>query len=198
MLNLQQTDKEQPQSDHKMKMYDKTIPLNHHGPFFWTHTQRPGVLQRLQFLQSYLTPTRLRQIFVPLICMTSTISLRLINWFVITHAKQHNVVIECHPQRYVHVYQSYRTWLKYWKRGLFDAFRRGRRIYFTLDAKTYSTTVAQINYIYWAETYGILNYLCENTETISTLMTKHVQSLQQTRHTSNENMTTTTCIIYES
>ena len=94
--------------------------------------------------------------------------------------------------RQLHVYQSYRTWLKHWKRQLFDAFRRGCRIYFRYDNKTYSTTVAQLNYIYWAETYGILSYLQQHHVAYTQLMTRYMKN-----HKKQSIPIPTTCIIYE-
>ena len=179
------------ESDHKIKMYDSRKTIHRLGIFFWDYTMKPRIYERLLFLQSTITNDHITKILIPLICMNSTVSLRLINWFVISYCKNHNFVTKCSSKRNIHVYQSYRTWLKYWKRELFDAFRRGPRIYFVLTKQTYSTTVAQLNYIFWALSNDILKFLLTHHIKMSKIMTKSMRDISKTE------INHTTCIIYE-
>lgn len=160
---------------------DKTVK-HECGKFFWYYRIHPRSLQRLQQIQSFFDESCLTNIVLPLICMKSKISLRLLNWFVISYCKETNVMIT--PSRssssssstiisqHIHVYNLYRTTLKFWKRELFDAFRRGPRIYFKLANQLYSTTVAQLNYIHWVMRYRILDMVYKDWGTIQTKMTQ--------------------------
>lgn len=169
--------------DIKLQPSQSTIEKFTHGKFFWFYHQHPRSTQRLKQLEPHFDMACLKGIVLPLICMKSKISLRLLNWFVISYCREHNILLTCKsttttprlcvktPQR-LHVYNLYRTTLKYWKRELFDAFRRGPRIYFHVDKKLYSTTVAQLNYIHWAIKYHILDIIYDQWSLIHRKMTK--------------------------
>ena len=82
------------------------------------------------------------------------------------YAKKHSVVYS-YAQRQggvvtktlLNVYSDYKCWLRNYRRKDFDPFRRRYRIFFSSSAdKEYETTVGQLNFIYWAHTYGVLEY----------------------------------------
>jgi hypothetical protein len=81
---------------------------------------------------------------------------------VITYAKRLKLAIRNRNGQLLNIYNSYLSWLRFFHRHLFDAFRRGPRIYFDMDGQRYSTTVAQLNYMYWVEHNQILNYALEH------------------------------------
>ena len=138
------------------------------GKFWSTTLLSSRHASRLQALQDFFTDERLELIVIPIISVVSDISLRALDWFVINYAKKHKIALGStdNPTTIVNVYSTYRCWLKFWHRNLFDAFRRGTRIYFLFKDQVYSTTVAQLNFLYWAETSGILRYAQENIKAI--------------------------------
>lgn len=151
--------------DEERRMKREMIPdvktctkINKIGRFWSVEPLGANKCQRLQKLLPILTEQRMRQIIVPIISVTSRISLRALDWLVINYSKKHKIALlnkQCHL---LSVYDDYRAWLSYWKRPLYDAFRRGPRIYFEQDKFYYSTTVAQLNFLYWCEQNGILDY----------------------------------------
>ena len=133
-----------------------------HGRFFSLSQLKPRWAKRLRELTPFFTETRLRTIVVPLTTASSGISLRVLDWFVINFSKRKQISIVSPEKLLVDVYMSYREWLRQWRRGLYDALRRSDRLYFDLDGHRYSTTVAQLNFIFWAVTKGVLHYASEN------------------------------------
>jgi hypothetical protein len=144
------------------------------GPFWSIHVMSERHMSRLRALAPFYTQERLLQTIIPILSVTSDISLRALDWFVINYAKKHHIAIGTSTTVIVNVYSTYRAWLKYWHRSLFDAFRRGTRIYFTLQDKTYSTTPAQLNFLYWAEVSGVLKYAYDHIHTIEEDMNKRI------------------------
>lgn len=114
----------------------------------------------------YFTPTRLDQVVIPLIQSSGIMSMRRINYFVVTYAKEFNVCIEQPDGSFVNVYQSYRNWLQINRRTKFDAFRRGSVVSFVYRKVEYKTTVGQLNYIYWVDTHNVLQYIIDHHQNI--------------------------------
>ena len=140
--------------------------------FFSLSKLKPRWAKRLTELTPFFTEDRLRNIVVPLTTASSGISLRVLDWFVINFSKRKQISIVSPEKLLVDVYMSYREWLRQWRRGLYDAFRRSERLYFELDGHRYSTTVAQLNFIFWAVTKGVLQYANENCAVIEADMNK--------------------------
>jgi hypothetical protein len=86
---------------------------------------------------------------------TSTLSLRLIDWFVTNYAKKYNVAYISKTQKHVIVYLSYKSHLKAYSKKMFDPFCRWKRIKF----QDIETTVGQLNFFEWAISDDILEYL---------------------------------------
>jgi len=128
------------------------------GKFWATKQIHRRKKDRLRALLPFFTRERIAKMVVPIISVTSKISLRALDWLVINYSKKHKVVLVNTHSHIVNVYDDYRAWLHHWKRPLFDAFRRGTRIYFEFQGYTYSTTVAQLNFLYWADRVGVLEY----------------------------------------
>jgi hypothetical protein len=133
------------------------------GPF----CHQPGILdtkqiQRLQVLATFYTPERLQDMLVPMITQKDDLSLRVLDWLVTNYAKKHNVVYEYEPRPgerlLINVYNEYKAWLRNYRRKNFDPFRRRERITFMADHGLEETTVGQLNFVYWAHTYGVLTY----------------------------------------
>lgn len=108
---------------------------------------------------------------LPIIKGSSTIPLRLFNWFVTNYCKDNHMIIKKkvhNGESYLNVYISYREQLKTYSKAQFDPFRRDekRRIIFNYDQdhpeKSIETTVGQLNFFKWAIESGILDYIKNN------------------------------------
>lgn len=127
------------------------------GVYQWDIPLGTQAISRLRTLASFFTPDLLDHIVVPIISGVARVSLRLLHYFVITYSKLYMVSGSTGQ-----IYSQYRTWLHYYKREYYDSFRRGPRIYFKHQGYMYSTTVAQLNFLYWAINYGVLEYLVQH------------------------------------
>lgn len=123
-------------------------------------TPKQETLLDMILADGFVTERFLREELVPRLNRTHPISLRLLDWFVVGYAPEHNFAYEYNPRggdtRIIVVHELYSSWLARWRRRHFDTFRRRHRIYFDLDGETYSTTVAQLHFFYFLETYGML------------------------------------------
>ena len=116
-----------------------------------------GLLKRLQ--REY-TPDIAHRVPIPLLTQTSPVSLRALDWAVVNWSKQHNVVCSSlRPGETTNVHHAYRSALHFWKRRLFDPFRRRTRIEMTVDGEVYETTLGQANFALWTYQTGVLAYV---------------------------------------
>lgn len=108
---------------------------------------------------------------LPIICKSSKISLRLIDWFVTNYCKKHNIVFvrkkNNNAYEYFNVYSNYRSQLKAFKKIQFDPFRRRERIDFYYASNKYiETTIGQLNFFRWFVENDLLNYIKEHNDAI--------------------------------
>ena len=90
---------------------------------------------------------------------TSTISLRLIDWFVTNYSKTHCTSYILAGQEFV-VYMNYKNQLKAYSKKLFDPFCRRERILFQIpNQDPIITTVGKLNFFRWAIEKDILTYI---------------------------------------
>jgi hypothetical protein len=136
-------------------------------------------IDRLKALTNFFTDERMEKIVIPIISVNSRISLRALDWLVINYSKKHKIALVGKTLYVMSVYNEYRTWLHYWKRNIFDAFRRGHRIYFKYYGYIYSTTPAQLNFLYWCEKSGVLEYANEHLEKIESDMNHRITECRQ-------------------
>lgn len=121
----------------------------------------------LKLLEKQYTDDIARLVLLPLITQTSPVSLRALDWCVTNWSKQHNVVCSSQvPGQLVNVHHSYRNMLNFWKRRLFDPFRRRSRITVVIDDTPYETTLGQANFAYWTYQTGVLSYVLGHIEEI--------------------------------
>lgn len=114
---------------------------------------------------------------------TSTISLRLIDWFVTNYAKRHSIGYLLGGQEFM-VYMSYKSQLKAYSKKLFDPFCRRERIMFSLPGiPAFITTVGKLNFFRWAIEKQIIEYLKTHFETVETEMNAHMKQLSRSRST---------------
>lgn len=100
----------------------------------------------------------------------STISLRILDWFVTKYSKKK---IDCglnNNDESFDVRISYKSQLKSYKKKYFDPFRRRTRFVYKFNKntdKTMITTLGQLNFFKWAFSNNILVYVEKNLKYIS-------------------------------
>jgi hypothetical protein len=108
---------------------------------------------------------------LPIICKSSKISLRLIDWFVTNYCKKYNIVFvrkkNNNTDEYFNVYSNYRSQLKAFKKIQFDPFRRRERIDFYYASDKYiETTIGQLNFFRWFVENDLLEYVKDHNNAI--------------------------------
>ena len=134
----------------------------------------------------YNSSDEVTKILLPILKGEAAMSLRLIDWFVTTYAKKHNISYMLDGQEFL-VYLNYKSQLKAFSKKLFDPFCRRERIQFqSIDQEPFFTTVGQLNFFRWAFEKNILTYMCQHNDEISkeekqcrTSSTNSTQSTEQ-------------------
>ena len=119
---------------------------------------------------------------LPIICKSSNISLRLIDWFVTNYCKKYNIVFMKNKNKssdeYFNVYSNYRSQLKAFKKIQFDPFRRRERIdFYYKDNEYIETTIGQLNFFRWFVENGLLDYVKDNSSKIEEDMLSNQKDL---------------------
>ena len=184
MLDFRPSQKVTKEAQERRMLRENIPPSNttkylQRGVFWTTQALTPASTARLESLLKFFDKERLEKVVVPIISNTGGISLRALDWFVINFARTKELALVNSRNNIVNVYESYRTWLSHWKRTCFDAFRRGPRLFFEYDQYHYSTTVAQLNYLFWAERNGILRYAKSHVEEINADMNARIALCKQ-------------------
>jgi hypothetical protein len=114
---------------------------------------------------------------------TSSISLRLIDWFVTNYAKTHNTAYILNNQEFV-VYINYKNQLKAYSKKLFDPFCRRERILFQIPGhEAFLTTVGKLNFFRWAIEKGILDFIKGNQTVVEREMNTAMREQTKSRST---------------
>ena len=179
ILDFRRQDDASTETREKQRMTREKIPAATEAKWryqqYWTTAPLPEFqTAKLVELALHFTDERLRKIVVPVISVNSVVSLRSLDFFVINICKHEKITFQ-YKNQIVNVYDSYRSFLRHQTRASFDAFRRGIRLYFDFDGWTYSTTVGQLNYLMWAENFGILYYAHGHIRQIETTMNTRIQ-----------------------
>jgi hypothetical protein len=174
--------------DHSRRIVRENIPDKNEFPIihqvgvFWTISKIPKrQITRLHELMPFFHLNRVKNVLIPIISMRSMVSLRALDWFIINYAKKHKIALINKYSHFLSVYDDYRTWLKYWRRSTFDAFRRGTRLFFHVDGISYSTTIAQLNFLYWSEKTGVLDYVAKYITVIEKDMNARIAECKKTK-----------------
>jgi hypothetical protein len=137
--------------------------------------QRQTLKNRVQGKQDFIVrwlqdfynqPGRLEEV-LPILTGSSTVSLRLIDWFVTNYSKKFNVsypLAEETGTKQFMVHFHYKRELKAYSKRLFDPFCRRERISFQIrgQAPIEETTVGQLNFFRWAIEKGVIRYILAN------------------------------------
>ncbi len=128
----------------------------------------------------------------------TTISLRIVDWFVTNFAKKYYTVYELpstrnpiEKQRFK-VYNDYKLKLKAYSKRRFDPFCRWERISIPYnDEKIMETTIGQLNFFKWAIENNIVDYIEKNYETIENDMNHRNSTSKHRSSTDSETSTST-------
>lgn len=119
------------------------------------------VLDSLQVLQH---DQRFADVVVPIIERTSEISLRTLEYFVITFCKKYRVSYRVNDRQLIFYYPDYKANLTSFPKKLFDPFRRTEeeetiQFPYGADNKVVQTTVGQLNFFKWALQFRVIEYV---------------------------------------
>lgn len=93
----------------------------------------------------------------------STISLRIVDWFVTNYSKQKYVVYDLSDGSRFKVYNDYKLKLKAYSKKRFDPFCRWDRISIPYkDGQFIQTTIGQLNFFKWVMDNEIMTYIEQN------------------------------------
>jgi hypothetical protein len=104
----------------------------------------------------------------------STISLRLLDWFVTRYSDKHKTYYQTPENDRFSVHISYKAQLKSYKKRYFDPFRRNKKFkyYFGKENKDKKlcTTIGQLNFFRWAFTNQIIKYVDDHYKELTDAM----------------------------
>ncbi len=132
---------------------------------------------------------------IPIIESKSTISLRIIDWFVTNYSKKFNISYHNTKKKEKQdkssqfiVYLNYKKQLKAYSKKEFDPFCRRERItfYYTKD-KFITTTVGQLNFFRWSITNNIIKYIEKNLQDIESDMNISLKKVQNGKVSTSDN-----------
>ena len=128
-------------------------------------------------LESDLTSDTIRSVMVPLVRQTSAVSLRALDWAVVNWSKKNRVFCITKQGNVVSMHDAYKDSLHYWKRRLFDPFRRRKRLTLVYgEGEEIETTLGQTNFMHFAFVTGILSYVTTNIHDIERDMNRSNQA----------------------
>jgi len=145
--------------------------------------------QIITWLQEfYSAPGNLEKL-LPILQGSSTISLRLVDYFVTNYAKKTNTSF-MQSGRHFLVYFNYKRELNAYSKRLFDPFCRRERIMFQARGmEPFVTTVGQLNFFRWFIEKEILDYVQSNHASIEKDMNATLRE-----HYSRSNTTVSTTV----
>lgn len=118
--------------------------------------------QIITWLQEFYTAPGNLEKLLPILQGSSTISLRLVDYFVTNYAKKTNTSF-MQSGRHFLVYFNYKRELNAYSKRLFDPFCRRERIMFQARGmEPFVTTVGQLNFFRWFIEKEILDYVQSN------------------------------------
>jgi hypothetical protein len=109
---------------------------------------------------------------LPIINRTSSISLRLLDYFCVNYSRSTQVVYMI-ADKYFDVYSSYKIQLRTFSKKRFDPFKRNTRMTYPHESGRFETTIAQLCFFKWCLTNNVLDYVEKNIAAISEDMKKN-------------------------
>ena len=96
--------------------------------------------------------------FLPILTRTSSVSLRLLDYFCVTYSKCTRVNYVINDKQF-DAYSSYKNQLNMYSKKKFDPFQRNVRLPLFYNGKNYRTTIAQLCFFKWCLTYNVIDYV---------------------------------------
>ena len=119
----------------------------------------------------------------------SSISLRLVDWFVTNYSKKHFVIYPLNGGRFK-VYDDYKLKLRAYSKKRFDPFCRWERITIPYkDNVSMQTTIGQLNFFKWALENKIIDYITEHYEAIEKDMNARNSGSKKNKQDMTDNKT---------
>jgi hypothetical protein len=99
---------------------------------------------------------------------SSGISLRNLEWFITNYAKKNHTSYETRDGKLFTVHCAYKSSLNGYSKQLFDPFCRAKKIIYIVPGTVHEihTTLAQLNFIKWCIKNNIIDYICDNKDTL--------------------------------
>ena len=130
----------------------------------------PRQKQRLREVSGFFSDDVVERLLLPVARQEFAISLRLLDYTMTNWAKKTRVMIAPKGKAPLNLFSLYKDWLRFYRRRGFDPFRRRERIFFWApkegEMERLDTTVAQLNFLRWADLYGIIDYVAAHKEEI--------------------------------
>jgi len=143
----------------------------------------------LQSLLDFYDNDKLKKM-IQIINGESSISLRIIDWFVTNYAKKYYTIYQLSNNQRFKVYNDYKLKLKAYSKKRFDPFCRWERIIIPYDGENnMETTIGQLNFFRWAIESKILEYIEDNYERIENDMNNRNSSSRKKREVLTDNKT---------
>ena len=137
---------------------------------------------RLREISHLFTEDVLENIVKPMVEGDHQLSLRLIDFVCVNFSKKKQVCYKVQRKDGHEVvwnlHQSYREWLRVWRRRNFDVFRRRQRIWCLKDEKRFETTIGQLNFFSWLIQFDVIKYCMDHKEILENDM---IQTLKNAR-----------------
>jgi hypothetical protein len=144
----------------------------------------------VSWLQEFYTQEGTLEKLIPIVNGTSSISLRLVDYFVTNYAKKMNTSFMANGKHFL-IYFHYKRELNAYSKRLFDPFCRRERIMFQArGVEPFVTTVGQLNFFRWFIEKEILEYVVAHRDTIETDMNKTLKEHYSRSTTSSAAETT--------
>ena len=135
--------------------------------------------------------------FIEIITQKSSISLRIIDWFVTNYAKKNNTTFDINNIPFI-VFLNYKDQLKAYSKKLFDPFQRRERIDFIYNNNNeiIETTIGQLNFFKWCFENNIIEYVENNISLIEKDMNTSIHKTKRSKTkkilNTDDNIVTTT------
>jgi len=126
----------------------------------------------LNSLLVYFDNKKNKDTLISIINETSSISLRILDWFVTNYSKENNSkIMKSNFFEDFDVYNSYKSQLKAYNKKLFDPFCRKHSTkekfnFYYDEGKCILTTTGQLNFFKWAIENKIIDYVVKNYDDI--------------------------------
>jgi hypothetical protein len=160
------------------------------GRFFYDPKKIPARhSHRLGEIAPFYSDEMVLSLLVPVIDQTYDVSLRALDWAVVNWSKKHRIVCKVDTGAghvdVVNIFSVYKDVLRRWRRRMFDPFRRRERVYFRhpTGGSIYATTVGQLNFLRWAQIYGVIEQARAHLDQIEKDM---VSTLSESKKRRNE------------